>query len=357
MTSGPVVLAVLEGPQAISVVRSLVGATDGRKAAPGTIRGDFGLDQQLNLVHASDGVETAQAEIALFFTLEEIVGLLARPGSLDHTGIARVRSAVVSTASRLKGDSGMNTMTRREVLGSAALVGGWYALAGDALAQDAPTSAPSEPTQPDGPYHLPPLPYDYADLEPYLDAQTMKLHHDVHHAGYVRNANKAIAELERIRRVGGDEIKRVGAVTDELAFHASGHLLHDLFWRSMRRDGGGDPPNGSEIANMITRDFGSIDAFRAQLAATAQQVQGQRLGHSGLRAHVAATARPASREASEHGRVGLRAAVGGRRVGARVLPQVPEPTLRLHQGVHEGHQLGPRAGAARAGPTIGMTRP
>jgi len=73
MTSGPVILAVLEGPQAINVVRNLLGPTDGRQAAPGTIRGDFGLDQQYNLVHASDSPETARAEIELFFRPEEIV--------------------------------------------------------------------------------------------------------------------------------------------------------------------------------------------------------------------------------------------------------------------------------------------
>lgn len=73
MTAGPVILAVLEGPDAIAVVRNLLGATNGAKAAPGTIRGDFGLDQQYNLVHASDSPETAQKEIALFFKLDEIV--------------------------------------------------------------------------------------------------------------------------------------------------------------------------------------------------------------------------------------------------------------------------------------------
>jgi nucleoside-diphosphate kinase len=73
MTAGPVILAVLEGPQAITVVRNLLGATDGRKAAPGTIRGDFGLDQRMNLVHASDGPETAKTEIELFFRPDEIV--------------------------------------------------------------------------------------------------------------------------------------------------------------------------------------------------------------------------------------------------------------------------------------------
>ena len=73
MLSGPVIAAVLEGPEAIAVVRNLLGATDGRKAAPGTIRGDFGLDQQYNLVHASDGPETARMEIALFFKPQEVV--------------------------------------------------------------------------------------------------------------------------------------------------------------------------------------------------------------------------------------------------------------------------------------------
>jgi len=179
----------------------------------------------------------------------------------------------------------MAHLTRRELLGSAAVVGGWFTLGRDAALgqQTAPTQAPpstapgvGEP--PTGPYQLPPLPYGYADLEPYLDAETMKLHHDVHHAGYVRGANAAIAALERIRRAGGDEIKNVRAVTDELAFYASGHLLHDLFFKSMKKDGGGDPSAGSDIARLITRDFGTLAAFRAQFAAAAQQVHGSGWG-------------------------------------------------------------------------------
>ncbi len=79
MTAGPGILAVLEGPSAITVVRNLLGATDGRKAAPGTIRGDFGLDQQYNLVHASDGPETATKEIDLFFRPEELVSYERAP--------------------------------------------------------------------------------------------------------------------------------------------------------------------------------------------------------------------------------------------------------------------------------------
>jgi nucleoside-diphosphate kinase len=66
-TSGPLVALVLEGDQAIAVVRALTGATDGRAAAPGTIRGDFSLSNRENLVHASDSAESAVREIALWF--------------------------------------------------------------------------------------------------------------------------------------------------------------------------------------------------------------------------------------------------------------------------------------------------
>jgi nucleoside-diphosphate kinase len=79
MTAGPVIVAILEGPQAITVVRQMLGATNGIEAASGTIRGDFGLSKQYNLVHASDGPETAKAEIALFFRAEEICDYTRAP--------------------------------------------------------------------------------------------------------------------------------------------------------------------------------------------------------------------------------------------------------------------------------------
>jgi nucleoside-diphosphate kinase len=79
MTSGPVIVAVLEGPEAIGVVRSMLGATNGIEAAPGTIRGDFGLSKQYNLVHASDSSESAKVEIELFFKADEIVAYERSP--------------------------------------------------------------------------------------------------------------------------------------------------------------------------------------------------------------------------------------------------------------------------------------
>ncbi len=72
MTSGPVVLSVLEGPDAIARNRELMGPTDSKKAAPGTIRGDFGTDIERNAVHGSDAPETARVEIAYFFSAFEI---------------------------------------------------------------------------------------------------------------------------------------------------------------------------------------------------------------------------------------------------------------------------------------------
>lgn len=73
INSGPTVALVLEGPQAVAVARNLIGATDGTKAAPGTIRGDFALSVQNNLIHGSDSTENAATEIALWFKPEEIV--------------------------------------------------------------------------------------------------------------------------------------------------------------------------------------------------------------------------------------------------------------------------------------------
>jgi nucleoside-diphosphate kinase len=72
ITAAPLVAAIIEGPEAIAVVRSMVGATNGLKAAPGTIRGDFSCSQQMNLVHASDGPAAAQRELEIFFTADEI---------------------------------------------------------------------------------------------------------------------------------------------------------------------------------------------------------------------------------------------------------------------------------------------
>lgn len=75
ITSGPVVTAVIEGIQAIEVVRHTMGSTDPVQAAPGTVRGDFGLEMRRNLIHGSDSPETAAYEMALFFSPDEIISV------------------------------------------------------------------------------------------------------------------------------------------------------------------------------------------------------------------------------------------------------------------------------------------
>lgn len=72
ITSSPLVALVIEGPEAVRVIREMVGATNGLKAAPGTVRGDFGSSAQMNLVHASDSTESATREIDIFFSPSEI---------------------------------------------------------------------------------------------------------------------------------------------------------------------------------------------------------------------------------------------------------------------------------------------
>jgi nucleoside-diphosphate kinase len=71
--SGPVIAFVAEGPEAVSVVRAMLGPTNGRQAPAGTIRGDFGLSRQMNLVHASDGPDAARREIEIYFTPSELM--------------------------------------------------------------------------------------------------------------------------------------------------------------------------------------------------------------------------------------------------------------------------------------------
>jgi Fe-Mn family superoxide dismutase len=168
----------------------------------------------------------------------------------------------------------MDGLTRREALGAAAAVGGWMA-AGVESAMAQATEGEAKRAEP---YSLAPLPYDYGDLEPYIDAQTMKLHHDLHHAGYVKGANTALADLAVIRAAGGDQLARVRAVTEGLSFNLSGHLLHTVFWNNMCKDGGGDPASDSMLAEMLRRDFGSVESAWKSFSAAAAQVHGSGWG-------------------------------------------------------------------------------
>lgn len=130
-----------------------------------------------------------------------------------------------------------------------------------------------------GKYVLPPLPYAYEALEPSIDAETMKIHHDKHHAGYVKNLNAALDKLEEARKSGNFD--SIQALSKSVSFNGGGHTLHTLFWKNLAPQGAGGEPEG-QLLKMIERDFGSVDALKAQFSAAAGAVEGSGWGICGL---------------------------------------------------------------------------
>jgi Fe-Mn family superoxide dismutase len=123
-------------------------------------------------------------------------------------------------------------------------------------------------------YTLPDLPYDYGALEPHYSAQTLELHHDKHHAAYVKGANGALEKLGEAREK--DTFDTINQLQKNLAFNLSGHVLHSLFWQNMSPDGGDKPE--SDLAAAIDESFGSFEGFRSQLSEAALNVQGSGWG-------------------------------------------------------------------------------
>jgi len=116
-------------------------------------------------------------------------------------------------------------------------------------------------------FKLPDLPYAFDALEPYIDARTMEIHHDKHHAGYTNKLNAAIEgtdmEGKSIEEILSTVSTRSGAVRN----NGGGFYNHDLFWKIMSPSGGGQP--GGELATAINAAFGSFDGFREEFAAAA----------------------------------------------------------------------------------------
>ncbi|WP_025696650.1 DUF2935 domain-containing protein, partial [Paenibacillus forsythiae] len=123
---------------------------------------------------------------------------------------------------------------------------------------------------PIGGHKLPPLPYPYNALEPYIDEKTMRIHHDKHHQSYVDGLNKAEKKLADARKSGDFDL--VKHWERELAFNGAGHYLHTIFWDEMSPHGGGRP-TGALLA-AIERDFGSYNAFKKQFSEAAEKVEG-----------------------------------------------------------------------------------
>jgi len=117
-------------------------------------------------------------------------------------------------------------------------------------------------------FELPPLPYDYNALEPYIDTQTMQIHHDKHHQAYVTNLNNALQGQDQLASMSVDDLLRnINQVPDSIRTavrnNAGGHSNHTMFWNIMKPNGGGQPTG--DLASAIQQVFGSFDAFKAAL--------------------------------------------------------------------------------------------
>lgn len=121
-------------------------------------------------------------------------------------------------------------------------------------------------------FTLPPLPYDYAALEPHIDEQTMRIHHDKHHAGYVNNLNAALEGNAELQKLSIEALlKDINAVPEKIRTavrnNGGGHANHTLFWEIMT-PGGPSEPSGV-LADGIKKAFGGLAEFKEQFAKAA----------------------------------------------------------------------------------------
>jgi Fe-Mn family superoxide dismutase len=114
-------------------------------------------------------------------------------------------------------------------------------------------------------FEVPPLPYDYAALEPYIDSQTMHLHHDKHHQAYVTNLNAALEKAPDLQKLSAEDLIKglenvPEAIRGAVRNNGGGHVNHSMFWTIMGPNAGGEP-NGA-IAEAIKSTFGDFNAFK-----------------------------------------------------------------------------------------------
>jgi len=164
-------------------------------------------------------------------------------------------------------------MTRREALKTTALITAAASAAPQLFAQSTNTAAAA----PSGPFKLPPLPYPVDALEPHIDARTMEIHHDRHHAAYVANLNKAVAELPELGKESIEVVvmnlnKLPENIRTAVRNNGGGHYNHSLFWQMMKKGGGGEPKG--ELAKAIDSNFGNFADFKIKLSDAATKVFG-----------------------------------------------------------------------------------
>ena len=166
----------------------------------------------------------------------------------------------------------METISRREMLKKIGF--GAFALAAFPLVPPA-FGVKREGEEPG--FTLPPLPYAFDALEPHIDARTMEIHHDKHHAAYVKNLNEALKDQpDWLNRSVWDVVSSLSAIPEKIRQavrnNGGGHANHLMFWESMKRGGGGKL--AGELAKSIDQNFKGFDAFKNEFSEAALKIFG-----------------------------------------------------------------------------------
>ncbi len=144
---------------------------------------------------------------------------------------------------------------------------------------ESPSNKAEAPTPAKGDaYTLPPLPYAYDALEPHIDAETMRLHHDIHFAGYTRGLNKALEKLAAAR--AQDDYTLIAHWENQLAFNGAGYVLHTVFFQNMAPAGSTAP--SAELQKILAAHFQNFEAFKKHFSTAAKKVQGSGWGILGF---------------------------------------------------------------------------
>src|SRR6202051_3776053 len=191
-------------------------------------------------------------------------------------------------------------------------------------------------------FTLPPLPYAFDALEPYIDKQTMEIHHGKHHGAYVTNLNKALESAPDLQSKTVEELLANNcaivpeAIRTAVRNNGGGHINHSMFWQIMGPHAGGAPVGN--IASAINSSFGSFDAMKEKFNAAATTRFGSGWAWLVKSGSGGGNIFPPPPELPDYGRQVSGDRAG--RVGARVLFEVSEPAAGIHRCLVERGELG-----------------
>ncbi len=191
-------------------------------------------------------------------------------------------------------------------------------------------------------HELPPLPYDYTALEPTIDEKTMHLHHDMHHAAYVKNLNAALDKHPELhKKTAEDLIRDLNAIPEDIRGavrnNAGGHVNHTMFWHIMKPNGGGDPTG--PIADVDQENFWRLQDFSGKIQRRRRRPVRQRMGLARRRRQR----RSENRQHSESGQSDFARSASHLRqrcLGTCLLSQVQQPSSGISASLVERRQLG-----------------